>query len=336
MSEQTLAQQINLEAAQKNIPLSVFIELTYRCNLACYYCYQRAYAAEKELSLAQWRSVFKQLASMGTLYITLSGGEPFMRDDLLEILASARKNNFTVSLISNGLLITKEWAAGLADLGSMDVGISLHAANALLHDQLSGTLGSFNSSVAAIQVLTAAGVKVLIKHSVSNTNFGEYKALQELADNLGCGFECDCGILPLKHGTYSSFSVTQEQQRTFLRDMGVKPVSYCILKEDLSSLHCDAGRSLCGITPNGDVFPCIILPIFLGNLLEKPFYEIWHSEKAKQFRQDEQTLDEVCVSCELKHVCFRCHGFAYMETGNWRGKSRSLCDRAEAMGRLEK
>ncbi len=334
MPEKTIAQQINLEAAKKLIPLSVFIELTHHCNLHCYYCYQASYPQQPELTLQQWRTVLKQLAEMGTLYITFSGGEPFLRDDFLEILASTRKHDFAVSIISNGLLITREWAAGLADLGVMDVGISLHAANAILHDELSGAIGSFNDALQAIRLLTAQGVKVLIKHSVSSANFGEYTMLEKIADEEGCGFECDSGILPSERKTISPYALSREQQRTFLKDMGIKPITSCSTTRDESALHCDAGRSLCGIAPNGDVYPCIILPILFGNLVDTPFKTIWHSDKAGQFRADEKTLAEECVSCTIKNACSRCHGFAFLETGLWKGKSPSLCERAEAIGRL--
>ncbi len=335
MTEKTIAQQINLEAAKKLVPLSVFIELTHRCNLTCYYCYQASYKHQKELSLHQWRGVLKQLAEMGTLYVTFSGGEPFLREDFLEILANARKHNFAVSIISNGLLLTKEWAAGLADLGIMDVGISLHAANALLHDKLSGAMGSFNDALQAIRLLVTREVKVLIKHSVSNANFGEYTQVEKIADAEGCGFECDTGILPAEYETVSPFALSQKQQRTFLADMGVKPITTCDTSRDESTLHCDAGRSLCGITPGGDVYPCIILPIDLGNFVDTPFKEIWHGKKADQFRNDEKTLSQECLSCKISHHCSRCHGFAFVEEGKWEGKSRSLCERAKAMDTIK-
>ncbi len=331
MPEKSIIQQINLEAAEKCIPLSVFIELTHRCNLHCYYCYQKGFPASGELSLQQWRNVLKQLADMGALYLTFSGGEPFLRKDFLEILAGARKLDFAVSIISNGLLINGEWAAGLSDLGIMDVGISLHAANAVLHDELTGTIGSFNDALQAIRLLIDRGVKVIIKHTVSQVNFGEYTGLQVIAENEGCGFECDTGILPSKQGTVSPYAISSEQLGTFLDDMGVTPPATCTAARAESTLHCDAGRSLCGINPTGDCYPCIILPILLGNLLQNPFKNIWHSEKATQFRNEEQNPADECISCELHNGCSRCYAIAYRETGIWRGKSPSLCMRARAV-----
>jgi radical SAM protein with 4Fe4S-binding SPASM domain len=213
----------------------------------------------------------------------------------------------------------------------VDVGISLHAGTAVLHDDLAGRPGSFDKALAAVRLLVKCGVKVIIKHSVSSANFGEYTSLQKLADDEGCGFESDPGILPQQQGTVSPFIISREQLAVFLKNMGVAPQTSCIIKKDESILHCDAGRSICGISPAGDVYPCIILPVFFGNLTELSFQKIWYGEKAEAYRREEKNLDKECLSCEMNHLCSRCHGFAWLESGNWRGRSWSLCERAKAM-----
>ncbi len=334
MPDKTIAQQVNLEASQKNIPLSIFIELTHECNMKCYYCYQRSFKKSRELELSQWKEILKQFKKAGALYITFSGGEPFLRCDFLEIISFAGKHDFALSIITNGLLINRDLANELKALNIMDIGVSLHAANEYLHDRLSGVPGSFQTALNSIRLLVAAGIKVLIKHSVSNANFGEYLKLQNLAESEGCAFECDSTILPMHFGEVSQYALSEEQHYTFLKEMHISPLSNCVIKSDLSVLHCDAGRSLCGIAPNGEVFPCIILPISLGNISATPFETIWHGDRAYQFRQKEEILDEACVNCSMNNACSRCHAVAYFETKQWRGKSKSLCNRAEAMTRL--
>ena len=163
-------------------------------------------------------------------------------------------------------------------------------------------------------------------------NFGEYKGLQKLAESEGCGFECDSIILPTNVDEVSQYSLNLEQHHTFLKDM--RPSKSCVKKGDTSILHCDAGRSLCGISPRGEVFPCIILPITLGNLGTTTFKEIWNGETVKQFRQQEENLSETCNKFSINNICSRCHAVAFLETSQWTGKSKSLCDRAEALNQL--
>ena len=335
MTDITIAQQVNRRASEKNIPLSVLIELTYRCNLSCYYCYQRTLSKEKELSCAGWSGILAQLAGAGTLYVTFSGGEWLVRSDALEIIAAARSRDFAVSIITNGTLVTAAIASRLADLGVMDLGISFHAASAELHDRLCGKKGSFKRALKGVRSCVAAGLKTLIKHSVSSENFGEFVELARLARDEGCSFECDANIVSHIPGEPSPFALTVEQYKFFLRKMKVTPLSRASKDSEHYALHCDAGRSLCGIMPSGNVVPCIQLPLIFGNLAKLNFNRIWNGAKAKSFRRQEEILDKSCTYCSLKRFCNRCAGIVFFETGGkWQGSSSCICNRAAAMADL--
>ncbi|MBN2038024.1 MAG: radical SAM protein [Chitinispirillaceae bacterium] len=329
MPSTTLAQMLNRKASAKNIPLSVVVEVTCRCNLGCYFCYQKHAdkSAKNELSAAAWRRVFSQLAEAGTLYCTLSGGEPFVRKDILDIVEQARCYGMAVSMITNGTLVTRSIARALAGLGIMDIGVSLHAAEQPLHDRLAGKNGAFAAALRAIRRLKDAGVKVMIKHTVSKANFGQYRNLQMLADGEECLFECDAFVVPDRRGAVSPFALTLKEHAQFIRDMGAQAV----FKGKKASLHCDAGRSVAGITPYGEVVPCIQLPLGFGSLRKTPFSRIWAGRKAKTFRAGEKRLHSECETCGIRRYCSRCHGIAWLETGDFRGKSPSCCIRAQAM-----
>jgi radical SAM protein with 4Fe4S-binding SPASM domain len=328
MPNQPLSARVNIRASEKNVPLSVLIELTNACNLNCYYCYQRHSRKTGELNTSQWVRIFGQLAGAGALYLVLSGGEPFTRPDIFDLISEARKHDFAVGLISNGLLIDDRAADRLMGLGILDIGISFHAANADLHDELSGFPGSFAHARDAAITLRKRNIKIAIKHTVSTRNFGQYRALQKMAGELDCLFECESIVLPDTRGTVSPFALTQEQHARFLRDMGAtfRPET-C---GDRDNLHCDAGRSVAGILPDGTVVPCIQLPLALGNLTRQSFMEIWDGRPAREFRESEQQVDTACVQCELHGFCGRCHGLAWWETGRWQGPSPGLCRRAKA------
>jgi radical SAM protein with 4Fe4S-binding SPASM domain len=303
--------------------------VTYRCNLRCYFCYQKHHArtCSKELSLKEWSSIFSQLAKAGTLYLTLTGGEPFMRRDILPIVASVREQGFAVSMITNGTLITKSVVRALADLGIMDIGVSLHAANHRLHDRLTGTPGSYALALGAIRMLRSAGIKVMIKHTVSTENFGQYRLLESLAGRTGCLFECDSFVVPQIAGTVSPFALSADQHDRFLRDMNAATV----FEDTADSLHCDAGRSVAGITPYGDLVPCIQLPLRFGSMRNRSFAKLWNSDRAVTFRIREQQLYAECEACGMQSYCSRCHGLAWAESGDFRAGSPSCCLRAKAV-----
>jgi AdoMet-dependent heme synthase len=334
MSSTTLAQRINIRASRKNIPLSVLIEITYRCNQACFYCYQKEYPEMKDLPYAKWCDILRQLAEEGTLYLTFSGGEPFSRSDFLRIVHFARSLGFGISIITNGTLLTPKSIRLLSDLAIMDIGISFLAADARSHDLLAGKKGSFAKARKNLDRCLESGIKAMIKHTTSTVNSGEFVKLGKLADETGALFECDCFTVPSHSPAVSPYALSEKKYFSFLKKMNVSPFASSKKTDQFAQLHCDAGRSVAGITPQGIVVPCIQLPLPLGNLKKSSFTSIWHSTSAKRFRAEEKRLSKQCISCEIKHYCSRCHGIAYAESGLWRGKSRSLCLHAAAMKQL--
>jgi len=326
MKLKSISQNVNFLASKKNIPLSTLIEITYKCNHKCYYCYQKHYNSYKEIPYKKWCNILEQLSSAGTLYLTFSGGEPFLRNDFLKIVEYARKLKFGISIITNGTLLNKKIIKFLSDINILDIGISFHASYEHLHDFLCGINGGFNLARKNLEACLNAGIKTIIKHTVSSLNFGEFIKLKKLAKKTGALFECDCFVLPLEPLGCSPYSLSQTKFISFVKKTFLFKHPICITKNQIKEkLHCDAGRSVSGIRPNGDLLPCILLPIVFGNLLQKPFNEIWHSKIANTFRQKEKKLSSECIKCNMNKYCSRCHGIAFWESGNWRGKAKSLC-----------
>jgi radical SAM protein with 4Fe4S-binding SPASM domain len=330
-ANRSIAREVNAEASRREVPLSTVIELTYRCNLQCRYCYQRSQDAAEELMNAQWVGILDQLAAMGCLYLTFTGGEPFCREDLLEIVEQAVDRGFAVSVITNGTLVTSAAARRLGELGVTDVGVSLLAARRELHDDLTGVEGSFDRARMAVRELLTAGIRVAIKHTVTGANFGQYRELAAMAEREGALLECDSMVVPDKPGTMSPYALNDHAHALFLRDMGADSIGrYLGGETDFSNLHCDAGRSLCGISPSGEVYPCIQLPVSFGNLRDRPLARLWTGPEACAFRAEELGEAVTCRQCEWRCHCTRCPGMAWAETGAWQGGSPSLCARARA------
>jgi radical SAM protein with 4Fe4S-binding SPASM domain len=222
----------------------------------------------------------------------------------------------------------------MEETGIMDIGISLHAARKGLHDALTGISGSYDKALSSIRLLKQKGFNVVIKHSVSNRNFGEYEFLQKIALQEGCILECDSLIIPRSYTTVSPFALSQKQQCKFLVDMDIKQ-NYTKRKPLINeNMHCDAGRSICGITPYGSVLPCILLPVEFGTLVQKSLADIWNGNSGQCFRNREKVIDTVCETCAINTMCSRCHAIAYMESGKWNSKSKSLCNRAIALSKV--
>src|SRR6266545_3605449 len=141
MSSARLKQKA-LAAAQ---PLTVHLELTYRCNWRCVFCYNPRHFDRAALSADEWIAVLDDLRVLGTLNITFTGGEPMAHPEIFRILRAARERAFVVRLFTNATLIDDAAADELAALNLLAVEISIHGATAEVHDQATARTGSFDA-----------------------------------------------------------------------------------------------------------------------------------------------------------------------------------------------
>lgn len=332
-------------AAMRRIPVAVMCNLTYRCPLACKHCYVTdPQPGGEELTLAEYVSLFDQLAASGTLFLTLSGGEALCRPDFLDIMAAARERHFAVRIFTSGSLLDDGLAAGIASLHPVAVEISLHAVTPQLHDQFVGREGTWQKASDMARRLRELGANVILKMNLMNFNYHEMKAVFELARSFGGDFRYspyisvtnDGGTEPLR------LRMTDEQLREYFE--AVKEWATPIGRdgdacdEELSTpvrfnsraLSCMAGLNNCSVDPYGTVWPCVSLPYDWGNVREKPFAEIWRGEEAERFRGLTEEVAEECASCELDRYCFRCPAFSLLEEGDIRKASAEHCRVARA------
>src|SRR5262249_38088915 len=116
MPEVTSNHELLVYATKHNVPLDVCLELTHHCNFRCQHCYIPDFLAPDMLSTERVLGLLEELAEMGTLYLTLSGGEMLLRRDWLEIARHARSLGFSLRLFTNGALVTDEVADAMATL----------------------------------------------------------------------------------------------------------------------------------------------------------------------------------------------------------------------------
>jgi len=146
-----LSERVVEGSMARAVPLSVHVDLTMRCNELCVHCY-RVIEDRQELTTAEVKALLADLARAGTLYLTFSGGEVFLRADLFELIAEAKRLRFDVRLKSNALLITAERARRLRELGVRQVDVSIYSAEPAVHDAITKIPGSLQRSLAAIDV----------------------------------------------------------------------------------------------------------------------------------------------------------------------------------------
>jgi radical SAM protein with 4Fe4S-binding SPASM domain len=322
---------------ERNIPLYALIELTHRCNLRCCHCYLPSNESLDELSTDQFKEILDQMADAGTLFITFSGGEVFLRDDFFEIATYARKKNFAISILTNGTLIDEGVADRIRSLYPLSVEISIYGANSNLHDGITGVKGSFDKSINAIRLLKERDMRIKIKTPLMKQNFDRYKKIISLADKLKVRYEFDPAICPKLDGSHMplEYRLGEHELLKIFSEPLLNPEIIEINEEkfhprDQSEfLMCGAGKTTCVISPDGDIYPCIVLRIPLGNLREQTFSEIWLSSENRKIRGINFQDLRVCTHCDLLAYCNRCPGIALLEDGDIFGPAGFFCKMAE-------
>src|SRR4030095_13084208 len=135
-----------------------YLELTYRCNWRCVFCYNPRHGDLQPLSVADWTDVLDDLRALGTLAVVLTGGEPLAHPEFLAIARAARTRGFAVRLFTNGSLVTDAMADELAALDLVSIEMSLHGATPETHDRTTARPGSFTALLEGVDRLKARGV----------------------------------------------------------------------------------------------------------------------------------------------------------------------------------
>ncbi len=326
-------QEVIAKCSRLNIPAQTILELTYRCNLSCAHCYVDVDEPD-EMTLGEWKGVIDQLKGAGTIYLLLTGGEIMMRADFLEIAAYARHCGFIPGLMTNCTLLTPSMAQDIAELKPYSITTSLYGASAVTHDSVTRVAGSYERTLEGISLLVERGLAPLVQTVIMKYNLSELEEIQRLVTSLGARPRLSMGIAPSKTG--ADFPLHCEPDVEELVECGWRPDAPGDIHRNGQSL-CKAGKAMCSVSPNGDVFPCTIFQLRLGNLRESSFDKIWRLEpcaELRYLRSMRRTDLYACNQCHLAADCRRCAGIAYLESGRPDGPSSSACRQAQMRRRL--
>src|ERR1700694_4665330 len=198
------------KALKLNIPLSVQLDLTYRCNERCVHCYLD-HDDHGEMTTAEIKELLDQMADAGVFYLTVSGGEIMMRRDFFKILEHARLRTFCIKLKTNGVLIRKKEAERLRELGVEAVQISIYSHRPEVHDAITKMPGSFRQSIDAVRFLRTQGLTVTLANVLMAQNAHDYMSVKALAAELDAKFTIDPTITPMMDGDRSILNLNVEQ-----------------------------------------------------------------------------------------------------------------------------
>lgn len=311
--------------------------LTERCNLRCRHCYQGA-PEVRELTLAEIAEVVSEVSDMVAAWeeahalefaksYSITGGEPFLRRDLFEVLALVVGTGFEVHVLSNGTLIGGEQARRLAELGVAGVQVSVEGPERV-HDRIRGD-GSFSSALRGTRALVEAGVPVSWNVTLSGLNAAHTRELVSLAADLGARRIAFARLVPCGRGAGLSGELLPPGEiEAIYRDLfslsvaGLQIESGDPLASQLragaggpagriAAGGCAAGVSGLTILADGAVSPCRRLNLSIGNVRADSLRELWATSPVLEALRDKDRYGRRCGSCDRWATCRGCRAVAY-------------------------
>ena len=319
------------EADRNAIPLEISIDLTHHCNFRCQHCYIPDFSAPDLLTTERVCSLIDELADMGTLYLTLTGGEMLLRKDWYEIASYARNLGFSLRLYSNGSTITPDIADKIKSLHAITE-VSLYSMDEEIFEKITQHKGSFKKTIRGIE--RERERELLLKVPLMVFNAEGFEKVFEYGRAIGARVNADPRIIAKKDGDLSplSLNAATEELLPYYRS-GYTPCSVSGSDDPrFDRPLCAAGNRFANITAAGDVRACNLLVPIAGNVREQSFREIWEtSEWLQQVRSIRRKDLRTCNTCPKISYCGRCHAQAYIEDGDIMGPSSSACSYAEVV-----
>jgi heme b synthase len=329
-------------------------ELTRSCNLFCDHCRGSAGQGQYsgELTTEECFRLVDQILEVGRPIIILTGGEPLMRDDVVEIGRYAVAQGLRVVMGSNGTLISPEMAAYLKEIPLSRVGISLDFPSAELQDRFRGQDGAFAAALAGIANARSAGIEVQINSTITSLNVALLDQLISLALEVGAVAFHPFMLVPTGRGKgLESVELPPEQYEATLnriydrqRELGdrlffkptdvphyLRVVKQRQREENITegarppghhpghaiTRGCLAGTGFAFVSHQGKVKGCGYLDVEAGDVRRASFAEIWAGSPLFQNLRDLSSLKGKCGGCEYKRICGGCRARAYEATGDY-------------------
>jgi radical SAM protein with 4Fe4S-binding SPASM domain len=325
-----LYQEARREYAKQGVLFDVHIDLLYQCDLDCQHCYLDDKSPRLQPT-SFWTNVLDQLAAVQVFSVIISGGEIFLRPDLLEIVSHARSLGIFVQLKSHGGAIDAHVASELERLGVTSVAISYYSVDPKIHDTITRRPGSHTQTLSAIETLARSSVHVLVSCSVMESNSAGVQDVERQMTKLGVSVSFDGLIRVAQSGDAAPLDTSLDLDGlvdlSLIQDGGKEA---CLPNESLSDWNskknCTAGHMSLYIDPEGVVTPCVAWPESLGDLKEESFKDIWlRSPRLKQIQSMRQVERSTCQSCAIKDSCNYCAGQSYLHSGEPNEPSPVIC-----------
>lgn len=331
-----------LQFSRDKKPVVVW-NMTRRCNLKCVHCYAHAVPVDgkDEIGTEKAREIIEDLARYGAPVMLFSGGEPLVRQDLVELASFATERGMRAVISTNGTLITPAKARELKKVGLSYVGISLDGLEEV-HDHFRGVRGAFKKALEGIANCQAEGLKVGLRFTINRRNVREIPGIFQLLKDLEVPRACFYHLVYSGRGselinedlnheeTRQTLDLIMDETRK-LHDAGMPkeiltvdnhadgPYVWMRLQRENPERAADvfellqynegnsSGRGIGCISWDGKVHADQFWREHVfGNVLERPFSEIWDDasiDLLSKLKNKKAHVGGRCARCRHLNIC---------------------------------
>jgi radical SAM protein with 4Fe4S-binding SPASM domain len=317
----TFLNLLSTQATVSRCPEGVTFELTYGCNLRCVHCYNPTHRAlSHELTTVEICALLDQIADLGVLTVTFTGGEPSVRPDIGDILQHARRQGLMTHLMTNATRIAASFTDLLHEAGVSQINVSIYGATEAVYERMTQVPGSYRQFRQGLFNLAAASLPVIVRMPVTTINSGEIQACRQLVESLGMKFQYCLEIMssvtgdqaPLQYRLAPDVKVRIDQEMLPHRWTDTQEEHPCTSQ---SFIECACGQSRFAITPYGEMNLCTAFPIPRYDLRTGTVKAGW--EILKQTVDQAQPSDRYeCQTCQVRPHCRLGRSDAWLETGD--------------------
>lgn len=341
---------LSVKCAKLGIPVSGIFELTPRCNLQCKMCYVRMSPEQmapigRERTAKEWLDIAKNAVDAGMMFLLLTGGEPTLREDFPEIYEGLVKMGLSISINTNGTLLTPAIRELWHRLPPAQVNVTLYGTNREDYEKLCGNPDAFDKVCDGLNWLKSEGILVHLNTTMTAVNLPHWEQLEKFAQSNKIDLRMTTYCFPPvrrggceKCNEYSDTRLPPEiAGELIVRDLFFRDGKNAVLRraENIDiplqcscdsdtgdPMNCLAGRSQFWMTWYGGMTPCGMLNEPVVYPFDSGFTEAWNTLRQAV---DKITLCPDCIKCKDSATCMNCAAVTYAETGHFNGKPEYVC-----------
>lgn len=305
-------------SARPSAPYRMDLAITYRCNNDCAHCYNARPRQGVELSTAEWKRILDHLWALGIPHVVFTGGEPTLRGDLCELVAHAEHNGQITGLNTNARRLSDPaFVRQLIDAGLDHVQITIESHDPTIHDHMVRARGAWQQTVTGLKNVLESPLYVMTNTTMLTDNAPSLDSTLHFLAERGVPTIGLNALIYSGHGLTVGTGLHESQLPPLLemarqitdahqqRLIWYTPTQYCHfdpMQLELGVKGCTAALYNMCIEPDGSLIPCQSYYHSLGNILTRPWNELWNHELCIRLRE-RQYMPAKCRTCALQSEC---------------------------------